>query len=132
MNIFEQATILKLRFTSIKGELTAEQLWDLPLQSKTGFDLDNVAKTANTTLKAFAEESFVNATGNPQKAKYELMMEIVKHIIASKVAENEAARNATARKAERDKLVSILGDKEDEALRSLTPEQIKARLATLG
>ena len=44
MSIFEQASRLKLRFASVKGELTIEHLWGLPLQSKTSFDLDTVAK----------------------------------------------------------------------------------------
>ena len=132
LNIFEAATRQKLRFASSRGELTTEQLWDLPLQSKSGFDLDSVAKATNASLKTCTEESFVKTTSNPQQTKYELMMEVIKHIIAAKVAENEVLRKAADRKAEREKLINILSDKEDAALRDLTPEQIRAKLEALS
>ena len=37
MNIFEYATRAKLRFASSRGDLTVEQLWDVPLRSTDGF-----------------------------------------------------------------------------------------------
>ena len=64
-NLFLQATREKFRFESPKGDLSVEQLWDLPLTSRTGFDLDTVAKTVNADLKASNEESFVNVNNNP-------------------------------------------------------------------
>lgn len=132
MNIFEQASRLSLRYASTKGSLTTEQLWDLPLQSKTNFDLDTVAKAAHQELKAAGEESFVATTANPARALLELRLDIIKHIIAVRLAENQAKSEASARAAERARLVEILGKKEDAALESLTPEQIKERIAALG
>lgn len=131
MNIFEQASRQKLRFPTNKGELTTEQLWDLPLQSKSQFDLDTVAKSVSGELRGATEESFVATTVNPAKKELELKLEIVKHVIAVRIAENEAAHNAAARKAEREKLLGILADKQDEELKNLTPEQIKERLTAL-
>ena len=132
MDIFETASKQKIRFSSARGELTTEQLWDLPLQSKTNFDLDNVAKSANAELKALTDDSFVATAEKPGKEQATVKLEIVKHVIAVRLAENEAARFAASRKAEREKLLGILGDKQDEALKSMTPEQIQARLAELG
>lgn len=132
MNIFERASQQKLRFPSVKGELTTEQLWDLPLQSKNQFDLDTVAKTVNNELKNVTEESFVATTTSPAKTILELKFEIVKHVIAVRIATNAAARYQAARKAEKDKLIGILADKQDEALKGLTPEEIQARIAALG
>lgn len=132
MNIFEQASQQKLRFPSVKGELTTEQLWDLPLQSKNQFDLDTVAKTVNNELKNVTEESFVATTTSPAKTILELKFEIVKHVIAVRIATNAAARDQAARKAEKDKLIGILADKQDEALKGLTPEEIQTRIAALG
>lgn len=72
MNIFELATRQKLRFASAKGDLTTEQLWDLPLliSSPTRdvkVDLDTLARSINHELKAQAEESFVSTKANPLK-----------------------------------------------------------------
>ena len=46
-NIFELATRKALRFGTERGPVTVEQLWQMPLQSKNLFDLDNVAKACN-------------------------------------------------------------------------------------
>ena len=93
MNIFEQATRRAIRFESAKGDLSVEQLWDLPLQSRNQFDLDTVAKTVNRQLNAVTEESFVSVRENPAKETHSLKLEIVKHIISVKLQEAEEARN---------------------------------------
>lgn len=130
-NIFLQASRLKLRFPSNKGELTTEQLWDLPLSSKTGFDLDSVARAVYSQMNAVAGPGFVAVRSNPLKDKLELSLEIVKHVIATKMAENEVANKRAAAKAERDRLTAILADKQDADLRSLSADEIKRRLIEL-
>ncbi len=130
-NIFETASRQAVRFVSNRGELTTEQLWDLPLQSKSGFDLDSVAKAVNMALKATTEESFVATARNPMKEGLELKLEIVKHIIAIRIQENADKQAAAGRAAEREKLLGILGEKQDEALKNLTPDEIQARLDAL-
>lgn len=131
-NIFEQASATKLRFASDRGELTTEQLWDLPLQSKTQFDLDTLAKGVNAQLKAVAEESFVSTSSNPASTRLTLQLDILKHIISVKLNTAAAAKDRAARSAEREKLVSILADKQDEQLKSLTPEELAKRIAELS
>lgn len=130
--MFENATRNKYRFPSLRGELTAEQLWDLPLQSKTGFDLDNVAREINRNVKAQAEESFVNTTANPAKGQLEDKLAIVVHVINVKQAENETARNAAARTAERQRLLEILHVRTQEDLMKKSPEEIQAMIDALG
>ena len=132
MSIFEQASIQKIRFQSVRGELTTEQLWDLPLQSKNQFDLDTVAKEANASLKSVTEESFVTTTTSPAKARYELMLELVKHVIAYKLKANEDARNKAAKAAKKEKLLGILGEKQDAALKELTAEELAKQIAELS
>ena len=132
MSIFEQASIQKIRFPSVRGELTTEQLRDLPLQSKNQFDLDTVAKEVNTSLKSVTEESFVATTTSPAKAKYELMLELVKHVIAFKLKANEEQRSRAEKAAKKDKLVAILGEKQDAALKELTAEELAKQIAELS
>ncbi len=131
-SLFEQAGIQKLRFPSVRGDLMTEQLWDLPLQSKNQFDLDTVAKEVNASLKAVTEESFVSTTTSPAKAKYELMLEIMKHVIAYKLKVNEEHRVKAERAAKKDKLVAILGEKQDAALKELSAEELAKQIAELG
>lgn len=130
--MFEKATRLKLRFDSPRGDLTTEQLWDLPLQSKSGFDLDTVAKAVNSELKSISEESFVETKTNPRKGELELKLEIVKHIIKVKQDENLAAVSAATKREERKRLESILATKQASALEQLSVEEIQKRLDELG
>lgn len=96
MNIFEKATREKFRYPSAKGQLTTEQLWELPLTAKSGFSLDEVAKAVNAELKAVDTESFVATETNPAKATLETKLEIVKHVIAVRIADDRAAKAAAA------------------------------------
>lgn len=132
MNIFEQASKSKLRFNSVRGLLSTENLWDVPLKSNTGFDLDTLAKSANATIKASGEESFVADTVSAANIEATLQLDILKHIISVKLAAAAAAKTASDRRAERDKLLGLLEKKQDAALEELSPEAIKARLAELG
>jgi hypothetical protein len=62
INIFEYASRNKIRFASPRGELSVEQLWDIPLRSKDDFNLNTIAQTANKAVKNATEESFVETT----------------------------------------------------------------------
>ena len=51
MTDFEKASRLKLRFNTAKGDITVEDLWDLKLESRNGFDLESVAQSLNRAVK---------------------------------------------------------------------------------
>ena len=131
MNIFEQASRLKLRFSTNRGDLTVEQLWDLPLQSKTQFDLDSIAKAVYQDLKGRGEESFVAASTDPMKGRLELMLEILKHVIHAKQEENTAKLNKARIEQESSRIAEIIDKKQDAALENESLEQLQARLAAL-
>lgn len=131
MNFFETASRTKIRFPSTKGRISVEDLWDLPLSSKSGFDLDSVAKAVNSDLRSATEESFVATSSNPAKAGLELQLEIVKHIIAVRLKENEEQRNREARMEERRRLLQVLETKQDEKMRGMSAEEILARISEL-
>lgn len=128
--MFEKASQMKLRFETKKGDLTTEELWDLPLTSKTGVSLDDIAKGINRSLRESSEESFVET---PSKANSLLVLklDIVKHIIAKRLEAAEEAKNAAAKKAEKEKLLTIKAAKQNKALEDLSLEEIDKLLASL-
>jgi len=130
MHIFERVSKEKTRFSSSKGELMTEQLWDLPLTSD-GLSLDQLARGVNRELVATEEESFVNTTPNPQQDKLRLKLAVLKHIIGVKMAAIERAKQRAAASEEKSKLLSVLAQQQEDALKNLKPEQIKARLRNL-
>lgn len=136
MDIFEQAAILKLRFQTPKGELTVENLFDkeMPLTSKIGhLNLDDLAKTVSKAIREDSEESFVNAsTSSPAKRLNLLRLEILKHVIGYKQAENMAKADAATKAVERQRLLSLRDRKQDAALEGLSLAEIDKKIAELG
>jgi succinate dehydrogenase flavin-adding protein (antitoxin of CptAB toxin-antitoxin module) len=130
-NMFEFAARQKIRFASNRGMLSVEQLFDTPLRSKDGFDLNEIAKGINQGLKAAQEENFVDQKRNTAQDRAELSFEIVKHVIQTKVAEEKAAEQAATNRAEKAKLLDLLAQKQDEKLGSLSEKEIQKRIQAL-
>lgn len=126
--LFELATRQKLRFASPKGLLTTEDLWDLPMTGNTS--LDTVSKLANRDVKVSAEESFV-VDATPVNDIAVLKLDVLKHIIAVRKAE-QAARMAAQEKADRRrKLLYLLAEKDNEKDAAMTREEILKELESL-
>lgn len=136
LNLFELATRRKFKFPSVKGDLRVEDLWDLPLKVTSPTrdvkaDLDTVAKGLNAKIKLEGEESFVTPASNVTKTILEQKLDIVKRIIAVKIAERDAAEAKATRDAERKRLLVALDKKQEEAIDSMSAEEIEKRLAAL-
>lgn len=126
--LFELATRQKLRFASPKGLLTVEDLWDLPMTGNSS--LDTVSKLANRDVKVSAEESFV-ADATPVNETAVLKLDVLKHIIAVRKAE-QAVRLAAQEKAERRRKLLDLLAKQDEAKdEAMSREDILKELESL-
>ncbi len=130
MDLFITATRNKFRFASSVGSLTVEQLWDLPLTSTRGASLDNVGRLLLAELRGLSEESLV-AVNTPAKDQVQARIDIVKHIISVKQAEETAAREESTRRAQKAKLLEALSRKQDAALETMTVEQIREALDRL-
>ena len=128
MNIFEQATRQQLRFTSAAGQLTTEDLWRLPLEGNVS--LDAVAQRTNVDLLKSNEKSFVKT--NTINLTLELKMDILKHIIASKLYDLEVSKSAKKDAVRKDKLVDALVAKEADELKEKSTKQLKKELKELS
>lgn len=126
--MFEAASRLKLRFDSKVGQLSVEDLWDLPLTSATKANLDAIAVDLNRQLKG-TEESFVS-TGT-KNAVLELKFEIVKYIITTRVAENQAKLDERARAERKAQIATLIEQKKTEGLASMSLEELEAMAKAL-
>jgi hypothetical protein len=131
INLFEYATRSKLRFASAKGGLSSEELWDVPLRSSDGFNLDAIAKAANRAFKDATEESFVSAAKTPAHTRLEMTLEVVKRIIEVKLYDEADAKKRAENKKEKEKLLQILAEKQDGKLSELSERELKKRIAEL-
>jgi hypothetical protein len=115
--MFEKAVRLKLRFTH-KGLCTVEDLWDIPLES-----LDRIFKELNTNLKAQKEESLL-ATRSKEDEILDLKISIVKHIVEVRLSEQKARKDLAAKLAKKQNLLGIIAEKQDNALRDMSVDDL--------
>lgn len=124
-NIFEFATRNKLRFP-FKGQISVEDLWELPLKS-----LDAIFKTLNAQVKQAKEESLLE-TKTAEDTVLEVQIAIIRHIVSVKQKEKKLREQAAENKAQRERIMSIIADKKDEALKNSSIEELEKMLADIG
>jgi hypothetical protein len=128
--LFEIATREKYRFPSLKGKLTVEDLWDLPLTSRNGVNLDAIAQEINTRVKESANESFViKATKPNQRLKNKL--EILKHIIEYRLNEKDQVEKNYLKKQQKEKIMGLIEEKKDQDLKNASIEDLQKMLAEI-
>lgn len=125
MDIFEFAVRNKVRFP-FKGMISVEDLWDLSL-----VNLDSIYKTLNKQVKQSEEESLLSTKASVD-TELEVQIAIVKHIVSVKLSEKEAAEKASAKKVQKQKIMSIIATKENEALQNSSIDDLKKMLDELG
>lgn len=123
--MYKKALRTKLRFSTSKGKLTTEDLFDLSLT-----DLNNLAIALDKKLSETPRKSFISDIA-PDTQEDELRFNIVKDVITLKLSERNAAQNAKAKAAEKAQLLEILHRKKNEALENLSVAEIEAKLASL-
>lgn len=124
-NIFEYATRNKIRF-DFRGLISVEDLWDLSLTN-----LDSIYKKLNKEVKQSEEESLLS-TKSSVGTELEVKIKIVKYIVSVKLKEQEEKEKALAKKAQKQKIMSIIATKEDEALQNTSVEDLKKMLDELN
>lgn len=125
INLFEIASKQKLRFTTTKGLLSTEDLWDLPLTT-----LNDLAQFLNKQVKEAGEESFIEVKSSANE-KLDNMFEIVKHIIKVKLAERETLKVAKENANKKAQILELIHQKKNESLASMPVEELEKMLADL-
>lgn len=130
-NVFEIATRQKYRFATVRGNLSVEQLWDLPLdkgevnlyQLAQGL-LEEVADKPAEKLSFFSKAVSIDETAT-------FKFEIVKHIVTVRVAESEAKQTEAVKRTQKQELDALIAAKKAEAKQSLSIEELEAMRAAL-
>jgi len=131
INMFEVASRKKLRFDNPNGgQLSVEDLWDLPLQSENKASLDKIAVTLFRKLRDNEEMSFVSETTSTDTTT-QLKFDIVRHVIDTRKAENATKLEASAKATRKKELEQALAAARAGDLASKTPAEIEAMIAAL-
>ena len=122
-DLFKIATKKKYRF-NYKGQLTVEDLWDLSVQ-----DLDKIYKNLKSQQKAALEESLLQTVSKEDKVLLN-KIEIIKTIVADKMETAKKNADRAAKKAQNQRILEIMADKQDATLKEKSIEELQAMLAT--
>lgn len=129
-NLFEVASRKKLRFDTVRGQLTVEQLWDLPLTGANS--LDTVAVVLDTAIRNAPPRSFVTGASSAADTVLSLQFEVVKHIIDVRLAERDSKVEEAEKESKRRLLRDAIAQREVEELLNGDVDSLKAQLKALG
>ena len=123
--MFEKITKNKVRFNSTRGQLTIEDVWDLPLTNGV-VNLDDMAKALSKELQE-SQESFVV---KPKKKENitKLKFDAVRHIISVKLDEIEKRKQEVENKAKYAQIVDVLAEKDVEKLKGKSRKELEKEL----
>ena len=118
-NIWVECLKNKFRF-EFKGLISTEDLFDLTLA-----DLDAIYKNLKKEEKDLQGDSLLDNDENPKVREVEVKIEIVKAIFEMKKAEIARAEKALANKAQKDKILAIIEDKENQELSEKSIDELR-------
>jgi hypothetical protein len=124
-SMFEKAARQKIRIPCEKGWLYVEDLYDLTLK-----ELDKIYKILNTQLKTAKEDSLLDVK-DTSTSKLELQVDLVKYVAGVKIAEDVARKETANKKRELELLMTALADKKVDAIKNMTEEEIRNKIAQL-
>lgn len=118
-NIWVECLKNKFRF-EFKGLISTEDLFDLTLA-----DLDAIYKSLKKEEKDLQGDSLLGNDENPKVREVEVKIEVVKAVFDMKKAEIARAERALANKAQKDKILAIIEDKENQELSEKSIDELR-------
>lgn len=123
-NKFITALRKQLRFDTVAGKVTTEDLWLLPLTSKTRANLNDIAVGLDDLIQKQPRKSFVEETPKDNDDT-QLKFDIVLYVIETKRAEAKIIADAADRKAKREKLLELIDRKENQELENKGLDELR-------
>lgn len=124
-NLFEVASRKSFRFP-FKGMVNTEDLWDLRVE-----ELDLIFKELNSQVKKSEEDSLLNVK-TEQDEELGAKIGIVKYIVQIKIDEAKARTESLENNKQKQKIMEILSNKENEELLNKSPEELRKLLDELA
>lgn len=126
-DLYKIAAQNKTRFSSNRGELTAEQLFDLSL-----VELNTIGLAIKKKIADLSVESLIEVTKtDPEKKRHENSLAIVMDVIATKQAAAVAEEKRKANSIKRTKLLDELAARDDKALTKASKAELLRQLDAL-
>lgn len=122
MEMYKLASQSRLRFTTNKGLLSTEQLWDLSLA-----ELDGLAVALEAEHNQSGKKSFLVKTSVKDRTA-KLRFDIVLDVLTTKAEAAQAATEAREIKEHNNKILALIAEKQDESLKGKDIKELEAML----
>lgn len=129
MEIYKKASKKKLRFSTNRGVLSVEQLWDLPKEEirELVIKAREVAQKSSGEIND-TELSFLDSPAKTKATDDDLRFEILKDIYLTKKSAEEKAQKKAEAKANNKKILELIARKQDEALEKKSVKELEKLL----
>ena len=117
--MYKKAAKAKLRFTSSKGRVSTEQLFDLSIQ-----ELDSMAVSLEEEYNSSGKKSFLVAKSIKDKMT-KLSFDIVIDVLSTKLENSERATKIANTKAHNNKIDTAIAAKQDQEFNSLSVAELE-------
>lgn len=118
--MYKKAAQIKLRFSTTRGNLNVEQLFDLTIN-----ELDSLAVALEEAYKNSKGKSFLDKR-TVKDATIKLQFDIVLDVLNTKVEERDALATARENKEHNNKILNLIAKKEEATLETLSVSELKA------
>lgn len=119
MNAWIECLKNKYRF-EFKGLIGVEDLFDLKLE-----DLDLIYRNLKNEEKDLQGDSLLDTAKNPKVGEIQVKIDVVKAVFDIKQTDIKNAEKALANKAQKEKILAIIEDKENQELSEKSIEELK-------
>ena len=120
--MYKIASKLRLRFVSVRGALSVEQLWDIPLA-----ELDRMAMELQEAYKKSGKKSFLVKKSKKDK-ELKLAFDIVLDVLNTKVEERAVLASAAETKEHNQKIMGKIAQAQDKELDGKSVDELKKML----
>lgn len=120
--MYKDASKQKLRFSTSKGSLSVEQLWDLSIT-----DLDTLVVSLDDAYKNSKGKSFL-VQRTTKDIGLKLQFDVALDVLLSKQEDAKALRDVSETKEHNQKILKFISEKKDGVLASKSVKELEALL----
>lgn len=123
--MYKQASRLKLRFNVVgAGNLSAEQLWSADVEG-----LTTLEEELQKAVEKLGNPSRRKQTSQPKAGEeLKLKLAIVSDVLDTREKEAVEIRDAAAKKAHQQKILTLIAEKREDKLKNMSEEELLALL----
>ena len=131
--MYKEALRVKLRYETSKGQISVEDLFDLPLTAPVGkLSLNSLAKDIWSKLNSQQATSFVEDIEEDKGTKIlQLQLDILKDVISTRKSEINAFNHQQQNRVAAQRLMEAIENKKHKELEEKPLEQLEAELFAL-